>query len=330
MVEHVSTEDTIPLSRENQTIGACGTGRTEESRAFTLIELLVVIAIIALLVSILLPALGAAREAGRATVCLTRQKGIGQGIVAYDVDNRDLIVPSNNMTGYGGGPQTCDGWPSILDRGGYVSGYQGPTSNAFYCPDTLPNRLTGATGTDRDAPKGYVDWPMVYSAGGDSSGLEDPTDFPVECSNSGFFDHEISCAFWLNANNPIGSQSATIPAWCAYYTWSVGYTAADGTVIPPASVSNIQQPVALVVAADGVYMGRQGVGQFGMTNSRIGYRHRAGGGPGTNAVFADGHAQPIASPQFPLASGSGNDITRVKALNFGPFTIYSNPYRSLP
>ncbi len=60
---------------------------------FTLIELLVVIAIIAVLIGVLLPALGRARETARTISCASRMRQIGLGWQIYADANRDISAP---------------------------------------------------------------------------------------------------------------------------------------------------------------------------------------------------------------------------------------------
>ena len=59
--------------------------------AFTLIELLVVISIIALLIGILLPALGAARKSARNAICASNIRQIAIGHLSYAQDNRSFM-----------------------------------------------------------------------------------------------------------------------------------------------------------------------------------------------------------------------------------------------
>ena len=79
--------------------------RRRSTGAFTLIELLVVIAIIALLVGILLPAIGKARESARKVICLSNQRQIGVAQAGYQNDFKDFLpafswlpnVPTGSM-----------------------------------------------------------------------------------------------------------------------------------------------------------------------------------------------------------------------------------------
>lgn len=70
----------------------------KKRKAFTLIELLVVVSIIALLISILLPALNQARENAKRVACSTNLHAIGQMLYLYAEANENCIPPQ--WTGY--------------------------------------------------------------------------------------------------------------------------------------------------------------------------------------------------------------------------------------
>ena len=145
------------------------------ARGFTVIELLVVVSIIAILVGILLPAIGKARDNARTTISKANLRQLGQaaGMYASEWNDRQFTVVNDNLAQYGGnivsaitnfqaqgaGPLNDGHHPGIILgwEGGAWGWYMGDPEHAYFL---MPINWSSVTTMD------YFGWFRVPNAKG--------------------------------------------------------------------------------------------------------------------------------------------------------------------
>jgi prepilin-type N-terminal cleavage/methylation domain-containing protein len=156
--------------------------RTGKRRGFTLVELLVVIAIIGMLMAMLLPAVQAAREAGRANTCRNNMRNVALALAQYDgqknnLPGYNLALRTASQTGAGPFANDNRSWlfallPFMDKRALYDDLRNNDTTNAdltipnievLFCPSSPPENRT-AKATHYVANCGQIDG--TASAGG--------------------------------------------------------------------------------------------------------------------------------------------------------------------
>jgi prepilin-type N-terminal cleavage/methylation domain-containing protein len=175
---------------------------------FTLVELLVVISIIVLLIALLLPALGRARDRAVVLRCLAQQHQVGTATVAYALDHRGIVwaFPGHQPQIWVGDPLWTSptnpwssapynpwgiaigqrGWASMgmMIPGDYLGGNSLVSHSILMCPGYSAQMWTSWFTYDAPAyphwPKGYQGNPTQYWGANNMDGLS--TYMPRESS----------------------------------------------------------------------------------------------------------------------------------------------------
>lgn len=240
-------------------------------QAFTLIELLVVISIIALLIGILLPTLGAAREAARNSQCLSAIRQIGIASANYSADNKGFLfrtawnlngaVPPNPPASSGSNPLVV--WhDGALDY--YipknVSATEADTTTVYTCPSA------NAELTTIQFPNTYGTNQKIHAKVDDTA----PQDVFTR-SDDVFRPSEVISI----ADTAQASGVGTVAGWIDS-TWDGQFDVITDSDRPIVEFNNGFQDFSLNV-----------------DDNLVGYipRYRHNGQNGINSNFVDGHAE---------------------------------------
>ncbi len=289
-------------------------------RAFTLIELLVVISIIALLIGILLPALGAARATARSVKCLSNLKQIGVGLYAYSTDHHGHF-PLNQLFA-NGNTATIPGWERTAGDAmwnGFLSefGYCGSpladdvtvkeASNVYICPETPDDAEFG--------PPEPVSWTdtrhLVVMSYGPNPRKGEPGSYQSSyLTNSAYFSSVAPWSGELLANH------FPMP-YVTIQTFVPGSPANQAFRWP--KVDQMDDLSTLVMVGDGYQY-------TGSGPQRIHLRHA--GETVANFAFGDGHAGSVAKEELPSGEqGAGNPFVSQAFLSKDDANYTSEQYK---
>jgi prepilin-type N-terminal cleavage/methylation domain-containing protein/prepilin-type processing-associated H-X9-DG protein len=254
---------------------------------FTLVELLVVIGIIALLISILLPALSKAQQQSRTVACLSNIRQITMAAYNYSSENKGICVPPAWRKVVGTGFGDAESWPNILVDTGYLTAPnakgKGPQTarSVFYCPSGNSD-FNGAFTSNAGLPN------SVPSSRTDGNGATSR-----RCSSSlGGPDIDV----WYGINGSTGGgDKGSVPL----------IRVPDDNAKDPNDLTALRKMSAInrssetVFLFDGIYM------NLGVNSARVNARH--GRQNQTNLGFFDGHAQTYRTIDLPGGIGKGNN-----------------------
>ena len=172
-----------------------------KQKGFTLIELLVVIAIIALLMTILLPALKAAREQGKRAVCLSNLKQLTVGWMIYADENDD-----NLCTGWVGREAA---WVDVAEQGASVAAQRKAMESGVLFPYVKNVKLYKCPSSSRWRTRSYCVVDAMNCMGWDSFRvmLKNITDILNPSERGVFLDDG-------------GTAGATLDGWTQYSIYS--------------------------------------------------------------------------------------------------------------